>query len=73
LDAGVPIHLSGDILGAVVHALFAGLVAIRYLWPVWLIVAVLWIATRMLRAIGRFLGFSSVAAKPTKPVVRPRR
>lgn len=60
-------------LGAVVHALFAGLVAIRYLWPVWLVVAVLWIATRLLRAIGRFLGFSGVAAKPTKPVVRPRR
>jgi len=73
LDAGVPIDLSGDMFGAVVHALFAGLVAIRYLWPVWLLVAVLWIATRMLRAIGRFFGFSGVAAKPTKPAVRPRR
>ncbi|MGI8914845.1 MAG: hypothetical protein ACR2JY_13870 [Chloroflexota bacterium] len=69
----MPIHLTADLMGGIVHALFAGLVAIRYLWPVWLVVAVLWILTRLLRAIGRFFGFSSVAAKPTKPAVRSRR
>jgi hypothetical protein len=55
------------------HALIAGLAAIRYLWPVWLVIAALWLVTRGLRALGRFLGFSQAAIKPAKPVARPRR
>jgi hypothetical protein len=73
LDALLPIHVTSDLLSGIIHALFAGLVAIRYLWPVWLVVAVLWIVIRLLRAIGRFFGFPGVPAKPTKPLARPRR
>jgi len=69
----VPTQLTSGLAGGLFHALFAGLVAVRYLWPVWLFIAVLWLLTRAMRAVGRFFGFTSVAVKPRKPIARPRR
>lgn len=44
--------------GQIIHAVFiGGLIGIRYLWPVWLIIVGLWLLTRMLRGIFRWLGF----------------
>ena len=65
-------YLTTGVVPELIHALIAGVVAIRYLWPVWLVIAVLWLLTRGMRTIGRFLGFSP-AAKPAKPAPRPRR
>ncbi|HEV7216874.1 MAG TPA: hypothetical protein VGP33_17340 [Chloroflexota bacterium] len=66
-------YLTTGVLPELVHALIAGLAAIRYLWPVWLVIAALWLLTRGMRAVGRFFGFSSPTAKPAKPAVRSRR
>ena len=69
----MPTQLTAGLAGGLFHALFAGLVTVRYLWPVWLFIAILWLLTRAMRAVGRFFGFSSVAAKPAKPIARTRR
>ena len=66
-------YLTTAVVPELFHAVIAGLAAIRYLWPVWLVIAALWLITRGMRAVGRFFGFSNAAAKPAKPVARPRR
>lgn len=70
----MPLHLTADSINTVIHALLVGgIVAVRYLWPLWVVIIALWLITRGMRAVSRFLGFSSAPAKPAKPVVRSRR
>jgi hypothetical protein len=74
LDVLVPIHVTADTLNTVIHALLVGgIVAVRYLWPLWVVIIALWLITRCMRALSRFLGFSGAPGKPAKPITRPRR
>ncbi|MCL5946556.1 MAG: hypothetical protein M1298_00830 [Chloroflexi bacterium] len=61
LESGIAHHMVTVILdafGQILHAVvIGGLIGIRYLWPVWLIILGLWLLTRVLRGIFRWLGF----------------
>ena len=60
--------LSFNSLLELLHAvLIGGIIAVRYLWPVWLLIAALWLVTRGLRYVAAFLGFSAPPAR------KPRR
>jgi hypothetical protein len=66
-------QLTAGTLTELIHALFVGgIVAVRYLWPLWLLIIALWLITRVMRAVGRFFGFGE-PAKPARPATRPRR
>lgn len=67
-------HLTTGTLTELVHALFVGgIIAVRYLWPLWFVIIALWFLTRFLRAVARFFGFAAETPKPTRPVAKTRR
>lgn len=54
------IHLPSSLPLDLLHAIFiGGIIAIRYLWPVWLAIILLWGLSRLLRAIFGFFGAPS--------------
>ncbi|MCL4508750.1 MAG: hypothetical protein M1296_04390 [Chloroflexi bacterium] len=54
------------VIGDLLHAiLIGGIISVRYLWPVWILIAALWLLTRGLRSVLRWLGF------PVKSTPRP--
>ena len=59
----------------VLHAiLIGGIVAVRYLWPVWLVIIGLWLLTRILKGLSSWLGFNPAPSRrAAKPVSRTRR
>ncbi len=69
----MPFQITPDLFVNLVHGLFiGGVVAVRYLWPLWILIIALWGLTRFLRAIGVFLGFAPARPAP-KRVTRGRR
>lgn len=65
------LQLSGDTLAALLHGIvIGGIIAVRYLWPLWLLIIALWLVTKGLRLIGHFFG---IASPPPRKPVRPRR
>ena len=66
---------SPSMLLDVLHALLiGGVVAVRYLWPVWLVIIGLWLLTRMLKSLSGWLGFTPAPTRRApKPASRPRR
>jgi hypothetical protein len=68
----VPFTLSWQTVLDVVHAIvIGGIVAVKYLWWLWLFILALWVVTRLLRMVYRFLGLSTTSRPRSAP--RPRR
>ena len=73
MDLAVSFSVSPSFVLDLLHAiLIGGIVAVRYLWPVWLLILALWLLTRILKGVFGFFGFSTPRRAP-KPVSRPRR